>query len=135
MPKNKKNLAIFSEGNLHTKNICCAKLSKTLVCLIIKKWSYFLWRTFSSKNICCVKVSAFCFEIIGFSSPGCFQFHIAFTAANMTHGSVLLYRCTSKIFGRQEFKLYICSKIGANFYQVFTFIGKQLLRLAEDWIV
>ena len=50
-----------------------------------------------------LKLSAFCFEISSFSSPGCFQFQIAFTAASMWHGSVLLYRCASRNFGRQSF--------------------------------
>ena len=61
-----------------------------------------------------LKLSTYiCFEISSFFSLGCCQFHIAFTAASMLHGSVLLYRCTSRFFGRLGFKLYIYSKIGA----------------------
>ena len=54
-----------------------------------------------------LKLSGFCFEIVSFSSPGCCQFYTAYTAGIMWHGSVLLYRCTSRIFERQVFKLYI----------------------------
>ena len=121
--------------------------------LKIKKWAIFYEENLHTKNIFCAKLSVFCFEISSFSSPGCCQFHIAFPAASMWHGSVLHYRCTSRLLGRQGFKLYIYiyryihiyiytyiyiyihNKIGVNLDQEFTFIGQQLLRIAEDWIV
>ena len=43
-----------------------------------------------------LKLSVFCFELAIFP---------VFAAASMWHGSVLLYRCLSRIFRRQEFKL------------------------------
>ena len=64
-------------------------------------------KSFIQKVFVVIKLGAFCFKISSFCSPGCCQVHIAFTAASMWHGSVLLYRCTSRIFARQAFKLYV----------------------------
>ena len=90
---------------------------KTLVYLKIKKELFSMKKTFIQKIFVVLKLSAFYFEISSFSSPGGCHFHIALTAANMWHGSVLRYWCTSRIFKRQRFNFYMYSKIGANLYQ------------------
>ena len=61
----------------------------------------FIQKTFVLK----LSLSAFCFEISSFSSWLLYQLHIVFTAASMSHGSVLPYRCKYRSFRKQKFKL------------------------------
>ena len=68
-----------------------------------------LKKIFRQKIIVVLKLSAFCFEVSSFSSPGFFSVSYCIDCSwyvwHPKHGSVLLYRCASVIFKRQGGKL------------------------------